>query len=160
MCNLYGNNQQQVTECSSIVTNPAAPGNYYAHARAIRTWFLLQAAPLKCALFQMWHHVPDSRDCPSRCANKTTCTCTSLRVVTKHYAHHCVQNCSRQAHQEFTRWTYGYRHTYIAAGTSAIQCTRWGESEWMNIFIKKKEEICRASVGRASYQENEGPWPA
>ena len=59
---------------SSIVTNPAAHGNHYACARALCTLLLLQAAPLKCALTQTRHHVPNSRACPSRCANETMCT--------------------------------------------------------------------------------------
>ena len=55
---------------SSIVTNPTAPGDQYAHARALHTLLLLQAAPLKCVLVQTWHSVPDSRASPSRCVNK------------------------------------------------------------------------------------------
>ena len=62
-----------------------------------------QAAPLKCALAQMQHHVPDRRASSFRCVNKRTCA-HHCDVFT---THHCVQNCSWQAHQKFTRWTYG-----------------------------------------------------
>ena len=56
---------------SSIVTNPTAPGGQYAHARALHTLLLLQAAPLKCVLVQTRHSVLDSRASPSRCVNET-----------------------------------------------------------------------------------------
>ena len=59
---------------SSIVTNPVAHGDHYACARALCTLLLLQAAPLKCVLAQTRHRVPNSRACPSRCANETICT--------------------------------------------------------------------------------------
>ena len=56
---------------SSIVTNPMAPGDQYALARALHILLLLQAAPLKCVLVQTRHSVPDSRASPSRCVNET-----------------------------------------------------------------------------------------
>ena len=56
---------------------------------------------------------------------ETTCT-HHCEVLTKRYAHHFLQNCSRQTHQKLTG-EHGYRHTYIAAGSSAIQRTRWAQ---------------------------------
>ena len=80
----------------------AAPGDHYARARTLRTLLLLQAEPLQCALAQARHRMPDSRvSGPSRRVNKTTCT-HHCNVLTKRYAHHCVQNGSWQAHQTFT----------------------------------------------------------
>ena len=85
---------------SSIVTNPTAPGDHYAHTKALRTLMLLQAAHLKCALAQTRHRVPGSRASPSRHVNKTMCTHHS-EVLMKQYAYHCEQNGSTQAHQRF-----------------------------------------------------------
>ena len=85
---------------SSIATNPVAWLPLCPH-RALCPLSLLQVAPLKCALAQTRHCVPDSGASPFRRVNETACT-HHCHVLTKPYAHHCLQNCSGETHQKFT----------------------------------------------------------
>ena len=70
------------------------PRNHYAHARALSTLLLLQAAPLKCALDHTWHCVPHSQASLFRRVNETMWTHHS-NVLMKQCAHHCVQGTSK-----------------------------------------------------------------
>ena len=106
---------------SSIMTNPTAPGDHYAHTKALRTLMLLQAAHLKCALAQTRHRVPDSRASPSRHVNKTMCTHHS-EVLMKQYAYHCEQNGSGQA-QSKIYWVNVWLQTYIHSYRDASHTT-------------------------------------